>query len=138
MRTACLRAALAVLCLTAPASGADYCRPWLVESSLDWGSVSVSLTLGNACSPQNEGSYFMEYRTRGAGGRQDFAFKSSDYPEQQAALDSALKSMALLGATDKDIDTLDQAVMPLAAADRIGEASARWRDYLLIRVPAAR
>lgn len=129
-------AALAVaLSVSAPARCAGLCRPWLVQSSLDRGTVSASLIMGNACTPDNEGFYFMRYRTRDAGGQREFVFRSSDYPEQQAPLDSGLKSMALRGVTDKDIDFLDSAVMPLAAEGRAAEAADAWRRYLVARGP---
>ena len=128
---------VAVLSVAVSARCAGHCRPWLLQNSLNRGSVSVSLTFGNACTPDNAGSYFMRYRTRDAAGQWEFSFQSADYPEQQAALDSALKSMALLGATDKDIDVLDQMVMPLVAAGRSAEAAQKWRDYLISRVPTA-
>ena len=128
-----LAVAATLFCAAVP-SRARSCRPWLVSSSLDRGGVSVSLTLGNACSPDNAGSYFMRYSTRDAAGQLEFAFRSADYPEQQAALDAALKSMALLGATDKDLEFLDKRVMPSAAAGLSREASEAWRGYLISRV----
>jgi len=131
-------AALAVaLSVSAPARCAAHCRPWLVQSSLDRGAVSASLIMGNACTPDNEGFYFMRYRTRDAAGQREFVFRSADFPEQQAALDPVLKSMALLGVMDKDIDFLDSAVMSLAAEGRAAEAADAWRGYLVARASAA-
>ena len=128
--------AAAVLSAGVCARCAGRCRPWLVQGALDRAGVSISLTLGNACTPDNSGSYFMRYRTRDAAGQREFSFQSADYPEQQAALDLALKSMALLGATDRDIDFLEGAVMPLVAAGRASEAAEAWRSYLVSRAAA--
>lgn len=129
-----LAVAAAVLSTAVSVRCAGSCRPWLLNSSLNRGSVEVSLTFGKACTPENAGYHFMRYRTSDAAGRQEFAFQSSNYPEQQAALDAALKSMALLGATDQDIDVLDQTVMPLVASGQAAEAADVWRKHLSARV----
>ncbi|MCX5795131.1 MAG: hypothetical protein NTY77_06530 [Elusimicrobia bacterium] len=136
MRTLVVTAA--VLSVGVCARCAGRCRPWLVQGALDRAGVSISLTLGNACTPENAGFYFMHYRTRDAAGQRGFSFQSADYPEQQAPLDLALKSMALLGATDQDIEFLEGTVMPLVAAGRAAEAGEAWRGYLVARGSGAR
>ncbi|MDD2805647.1 MAG: hypothetical protein PHV33_08840 [Elusimicrobiales bacterium] len=85
----------------APAKAAPSCKPFLISSS--FGGVNETIIIERACTPENEPVWALAVEVRG---RRTAAIKvvSSDYPEQRAALEKRIKSMALDGVSQEDAD----------------------------------
>jgi len=121
----------------APAKAAPSCKPFLISSS--FGGVSETIIIERACTPENESVWALTVEVRG---RRTAAVKviSSDYPEQRAALEKRIKSMAVEGVGQEDADfivsktgpVLKQALASGAAAqaELLAEAKIALKNHL--------